>query len=306
MKKIICSILACWVFAIFCVPATAQFNESTSLPERLTMEQFISCLEQQKAINREKASLSRTRASKSEADIIRQSFLDIGFSEISSTKNICPQGNVPDSVIELAFTDLKDQNPEVTKAILEARQIVLSQSNWAADDVVGFTFDLASKTFEIDPTFSDLFPGWDLPKNDVESTGQTESDKKKQAPPPIARIPVQDRFEGNYAIKNPSTTTPSTPKYYIDTVPNTYNVLYTCAWKILITDPGTRTYNLGYSDGDTGISMNAWMHLNLGTSEDNTMGKGISFEGSSRSRVGVRFSTSTTPGIVHALTVRTS
>ena len=47
--------------------------------------------------------------------------------------------------------------------ILEARKLIINSTSWAADGYTAFTIDENGNKTQL-PHFSDLFPGWEMPK----------------------------------------------------------------------------------------------------------------------------------------------
>lgn len=111
--------------------------------------------------------------------IIREEYSTAGWREVvngpqtaQEVLDIVTEGMDP-KVVRLAYLDL-DTAPEALKDyILSARRSVIYQFSWEADittDTFGYGCDCdpASRTFELAPRFSDLFPGWYEPKLSLE------------------------------------------------------------------------------------------------------------------------------------------
>ena len=47
--------------------------------------------------------------------------------------------------------------------ILEARKLIINSTSWAADGYTAYIIDENGKKTQL-PHFSDLFPGWEMPK----------------------------------------------------------------------------------------------------------------------------------------------
>ena len=65
----------------------------------------------------------------------------------------------------LAYLDLDSASDEMKERILEARRTVIFSTSWVADGFSGCVQNV--KTGEIIrtlPTFSEIFPGWDMPE----------------------------------------------------------------------------------------------------------------------------------------------
>ena len=64
---------------------------------------------------------------------------------------------------KIAYQDLKTASKEMQAKILEARKLIISSTSWAADGYTAYTIDANGKKTQL-PHFSDLFPGWEMPK----------------------------------------------------------------------------------------------------------------------------------------------
>lgn len=63
---------------------------------------------------------------------------------------------------EVAYMDMDSASAEMQERILEAREVIIESKSWVAD---GWTTTItrADGTVENVPTFSECFPGWDMP-----------------------------------------------------------------------------------------------------------------------------------------------
>nr|WP_326126765.1 DUF4179 domain-containing protein [uncultured Oscillibacter sp.] len=64
---------------------------------------------------------------------------------------------------KIAYQDLSAASKEMQARILEARKLIISSTSWAADGFTAYTVDENGKKTQL-PHFSDLFPGWEMPK----------------------------------------------------------------------------------------------------------------------------------------------
>ena len=67
----------------------------------------------------------------------------------------------------LAFREPDPAQPELTDEILSARERIIYSRSWAADGYTVYIEDLESGRIERLPSFSELFPGWDMPAEDA-------------------------------------------------------------------------------------------------------------------------------------------
>ena len=64
---------------------------------------------------------------------------------------------------KIAYQDLNTASKEMQAKILEARKLIINSTSWAADGYTAYTVDENGKKTQL-PHFSDLFPGWEMPK----------------------------------------------------------------------------------------------------------------------------------------------
>lgn len=64
---------------------------------------------------------------------------------------------------KIAYQDLNTASKEMQAKILEARKLIINSTSWAADGYTAYTIDENGKKTQL-PHFSDLFPGWEMPK----------------------------------------------------------------------------------------------------------------------------------------------
>lgn len=102
-------------------------------------------------------------------EIIRETYVEAGYTDISEDPAVSAQSEeVPEEVRQLAYMDLEGADEETQAQILEARKTVIYTRSWRADDVIIMSANPETRTLDIVPKFSDVFPGWDLPVEDVE------------------------------------------------------------------------------------------------------------------------------------------
>jgi len=71
------------------------------------------------------------------------------------------------TLVDTAYLDIETASPEMKLEILEARKVVINNTEWVADGLDGWVENV--KTGEIIrriPNFSELFPGWEIPISD--------------------------------------------------------------------------------------------------------------------------------------------
>lgn len=72
------------------------------------------------------------------------------------------------SLEEYAFMDMKNASDSMREKILEARETIIFSKSWAADGAQLGIFNVETgEIVEWLPSFSSLFPGWDVPVMDT-------------------------------------------------------------------------------------------------------------------------------------------
>lgn len=74
-----------------------------------------------------------------------------------------------------AYLDYDSASPEMREKILAARNVIIYSTDWVADGYSGCIQDVETgETIKTLPTFSELFPGWDMPVTDTTKADVTE------------------------------------------------------------------------------------------------------------------------------------
>ena len=63
---------------------------------------------------------------------------------------------------KIAYMDIDDATPDMTEKILEARDVIINNTSWAADEYPAYV-EHVDGSIEKLPSFSEVFPDWDLP-----------------------------------------------------------------------------------------------------------------------------------------------
>lgn len=157
---------------------------------------------------------------------------------------------------EIAYMDIDQASEEIQPKILEAREKIIMSQSWVVDGAKGYVYDKDGNVIEEVPQFHDLFPAdWEVPV----VTAQKEV---KTATPQVARdyTDIMVFFHDTlYLEEAPSSS--NTPSFTsVDTSfkrgYEQYDLtsIYTEAY-CHIGEGGTFTYNVGYTDADTGKSL---------------------------------------------------
>lgn len=187
-----------------------------------------------------------------------------------------------DNISEIAGMSLDSADPEMREKILEARKEIIFNKSWAADGVDAYVID-CDGTYEKIPAFSEVFPGWEIPKMENNSGAEDDYEMIADEDSPEIMPLSEDSASFRVYLKNPSTEANTTPFAHTlhegSYVTAKVSTLYS-----------SEHCNLGFSDYSTGDSLAYKERLYPGQSiVMNTLGWD-SFE------CGVRASTHSTPG----------
>ncbi len=160
MKKMLSVLFACTVLAVFAMTASAK----DETPEEFTPDQEYLAETEEDPVIALWDELEGLPVEEAE-ERYRQCLLDAGYTEVYEETNVTKPMDMDDETYDLAYSDLESADPETQEKILAARRVIIFQYSWQADDGLGFMYDPTTKEFSFTPRFSDLFPGWDLPKH---------------------------------------------------------------------------------------------------------------------------------------------
>ncbi|NBJ90877.1 hypothetical protein [Acutalibacter sp. 1XD8-36] len=179
-------------------------------------------------------------------------------------------------ISEYIGMDVTEAQKSIENKILEARREIIYSNNWIADGYEGYIGDRRTGTREKLPTFSTLFPDWDIPVEKV-----TLAPSVKASATPLSSKKVI--FQGTAYMGSPTAT--GDPTFFRTTTGGAWEIR-SYATRI----PG-QNYNLGYTNMSTGRSIASATKL--------AVYQFLSIHGSrtSSTTVGVRTSTYSTTGI---------
>lgn len=173
-----------------------------------------------------------------------------------------------DEGLSVAYMDLDSASETEKVKIIAAREEIICNESWVADNVNGRIIGRDGKVKEELPHFSEIFPSdWEQPNfgavnDEVESDVVVESAKGKTDE-------VFFLFSGDVALKKPSTTVNSKAFCSFDTVgfmpagyPFEIETVFTQGTHNFPSDTGT--YNVGYSNNTTGESLGLATRLENG------------------------------------------
>ncbi|MEK3901725.1 hypothetical protein [Paenibacillus sp. FSL R7-0179] len=178
------------------------------------------------------------------------------------------------SAENLAYSDLKTAPEEWQNAILAARNSIIYSESWTVDGQVAI--ELSDGSIEKLPEFSDLFPGWDVPKN----TNAVSKEASTILSDPIFTI-MSANYAG-YVYLQAAPTSSETPIFYA------FNTNANRVSMVADSLPGS-SYNAGYSDLTSAYDVGWATNLSVGR-------KMYLTNPNSSHSYGARASTNSTPG----------
>lgn len=200
----------------------------------------------------------------------------------------------PASDVSIAYVDISCVNDDLIKeAVLAAREEIIYSKTWVADGINGRIIDSDGTVTEV-PHFSELFPeDWEIPVMSC-SQGEVEVEQvEMNGRATSAEIDIWSCYEGNLRLTNPSSlydtdpfctfrTSGSLEPVYDFVVESVY------VWGGYHFPSGIGTYNVGFSNNDTGASLGYATRLNSG--------QGFEIDPPAEITLGVRASTYDTVG----------
>lgn len=196
---------------------------------------------------------------------------------------------------ERAYMDMEQASPEMQQSILEARKEIVNNTDWVADGYTGYIQNV--ETGEIIkelPQFSELFPGWDIPVEDI-----TPVDESK------TQIIIEENSLNimplDIGVSPDEWIRLASARHYLQSADATENAEPFAVFTVDPFEMGTQirayatslssseTCNIGISDYDTGES------LGLGTRLIENYAV-VVYVGVSEPTVAIRASTYSTPG----------
>lgn len=139
---------------------------------------------------------------------------------------------------EIAYMDVNSASAEMQERILEAREVIIESESWVADGW-NTTITHADGTVEEVPTFSELFPGWDIPV--CESANATRSILAETYTSPCTRYIA-------VTLPKASSTTNAPTAFYVTGIENRLEVIVDQLFT-------STSCNIGFTNTDLGISV---------------------------------------------------
>lgn len=184
-----------------------------------------------------------------------------------------------EDMLSVAFMDLSQADIEMTNQIIAAREEIIFSHSWVADGLQGWVLDEDGNVIEEVPQFSDLFPAnWEIPTRNYSIT---QADL--QIADEVTHANDQEMmffYNGTLTLNPPSAST-ITPAFCSFSTTGwagylNYNITHVCTSAICqVSDHAAHTYNVGYTNANTGQSLGWKTGLNDGESFSVTTPPGI-------------------------------
>lgn len=190
---------------------------------------------------------------------------------------------------KIAYLDLEDASPKMREEILAAREEIIFSTDWVADGYTACVEDLDGNVIRILPTFSEVFPDWDLPVSDPtwESDVQMDSNCPQVMDTPAASSDgwTWEGYYTHYLTAPGNVISEPFAEVYVDPQRVGHTIR---AYAISFSSYRTRNCNIGFTDSMTGESLAYATRLKVG--------EACKVTGVRMKFVGIRASTYSTPG----------
>ena len=177
---------------------------------------------------------------------------------------------------QYAYLDLDSASPSMQQKILDARNTIIFSKDWVAD---GYEADVEDVTtgedLETLPSFSELFPGWDLPVD--ESIASTSNDSSLT----LSSSEVTP-FSNSDWLRLGST------RHYLPAASNSHDASGTIIRSYATSLTSSKNCNIGYTNASTGKS--------LGYKNNLSVNQALAVHNVGGMRLAIRASTYSTPG----------
>ena len=171
---------------------------------------------------------------------------------------------------QYAYLDLDSASPSMQQKILDARNTIIFSKDWVADGYEADVEDVTTgEVLETLPSFSELFPGWDLPVD--ESIASTSNDSSLT----LSSSEVTP-FSNSDWLRLGST------RHYLPAASNSHDA---SPFSTLIS---SKNCNIGYTNASTGKS--------LGYKNNLSVNQALAVHNVGGMRLAIRASTYSTPG----------
>ena len=177
---------------------------------------------------------------------------------------------------QYAYLDLASASPSMQQKILDARNTIIFSKDWVADGYEADVEDVTTgEVLETLPSFSELFPGWDLPVD--ESIASTSNDSSLT----LSSSEVTP-FSNSDWLRLGST------RHYLPAASNSHDASGTIIRSYATSLTSSKNCNIGYTNASTGKS--------LGYKNNLSVNQALAVHNVGGMRLAIRASTYSTPG----------
>lgn len=177
---------------------------------------------------------------------------------------------------QYAYLDLDGASPSMQQKILDARNTIIFSKDWVADGYEADVEDVTTgEVLETLPSFSELFPGWDLPVD--ESIASTSNDSSLT----LSSSEVTP-FSNSDWLRLGST------RHYLPAASNSHDASGTIIRSYATSLTSSKNCNIGYTNASTGKS--------LGYKNNLSVNQALAVHNVGGMRLAIRASTYSTPG----------
>ena len=158
MKKYLIALAAALMVCLLGMTASAQTaDEATTDPSEIIADAL-------------REPMKNGVLSSAEAEqIAKEALVSAGWTVVEDISAQSAENDIDPEVLELAYMDIDKADSELKEKILDARKTVIYSYSWVNDvDVPGgisYSADPDTREVTFEPLFSELFPGWDVPRN---------------------------------------------------------------------------------------------------------------------------------------------
>ena len=177
---------------------------------------------------------------------------------------------------QYAYLDLDSASPSMQQKILDARNTIIFSKDWVADGYEADVEDVTTgEVLETLPSFSELFPGWDLPVD--ESIASTSNDSSLT----LSSSEVTP-FSNSDWLRLGST------RHYLPAASNSHDASPFSTFTYATSLTSSKNCNIGYTNASTGKS--------LGYKNNLSVNQALAVHNVGGMRLAIRASTYSTPG----------
>ncbi len=215
--------------------------------------------------------------------IAKEALVSAGWTVVEDISAQSAENDIDPEVLELAYMDIDKADSELKEKILDARKTVIYSYSWVNDvDVPGgisYSADPDTREVSFDPLFSELFPGWDVPRNQCDLSNvpvfDEEYDFEGVDNKPKLTNDVVDETGAALAAVNPEvvnsenryvpkvTNTTATPFLGMSVIDDGYSANIFKTWPSSFVTSGMTTINLGLSTNN-GLELGHLLRKGIG------------------------------------------